>query len=97
MMQQIAKVLKLPAAYFYTTEDELAQVIKIYGQLSTKERRELMSKNFKDTTRKLYQHIVISIRDSIMGEQLRFGDRLLSLRKMSDLHRVSVGTVLNAT
>lgn len=41
MVQQIGKVLKLPAAYFYSTEDELAKLIKIYGRLNTKKKREL--------------------------------------------------------
>ncbi len=31
-----------------------------------------------------------------MSDQLRFGDRLPSLRKMSDIYRVGIGTVLNA-
>lgn len=31
-----------------------------------------------------------------MNEQLRFGDQLPSLREMSGIYRVSIGTVLNA-
>lgn len=55
-----------------------------------------MTKITKNTSSKLYQQIVSQMRDSILSEQLRWGDRLPSLRKMSVLHRVSVGTVLNA-
>lgn len=36
MSQKIAKVLKVPAAYFYTTDDGLAELIRIYGKLSEK-------------------------------------------------------------
>ena len=31
-LQRIGKFLKVPTAYFYTTEDKLAKVIKIYYQ-----------------------------------------------------------------
>jgi DNA-binding transcriptional MocR family regulator len=55
-----------------------------------------MRKIPKNASSKLYQLIVSKIRDSILSAQLRFGDRLPSLRKMSDIYRVSVGTVLNA-
>lgn len=55
-----------------------------------------MTKNPENKPNKLYQLIVSQLRDSIINEQLRFGDRLPSLRKMSEIYRVSVGTVLNA-
>lgn len=45
---------------------------------------------------KLYQIILKKIKEAILNEQLKFGDRLPSLRHMSHLHHVSVGTVLNA-
>ena len=34
IVQNIAKALNISAAFFYTTENELAELIKIYGALS---------------------------------------------------------------
>lgn len=55
-----------------------------------------MPRSPKNISGKLYQLIVSKIRESIMGKQLRFDDQLPSLRKMSGIYQVSVGTVLNA-
>jgi transcriptional regulator with XRE-family HTH domain len=38
----IAKVLDVPAAYFYTEDDSLAELISIYGQMKTQERKALL-------------------------------------------------------
>lgn len=43
VVQQIAKALKMPSAYFYTVEDDLACLIKIYGTLSKKEQRQVIN------------------------------------------------------
>ncbi len=49
---RIAKVLKLPPAYFYADSDELAVFIRIFNQLAKSERcsvlKYLDSKNKKD-------------------------------------------------
>jgi len=42
IVEKIAKALKEPASYFYTTEDDLAELIKIYGSLSKKDRLQLI-------------------------------------------------------
>lgn len=36
-LQQLAKVLKVPAAYFYTENDALAEILIIYNSLTTKD------------------------------------------------------------
>ena len=41
-IQRFAKVLKVPACYFYADEDNLAQVIRSFGNLSTKDRNKLI-------------------------------------------------------
>lgn len=38
LVERIAKVLKVPAAYFYASEDTLARLIVAVGKLPTKER-----------------------------------------------------------
>lgn len=38
MLKRIAKVLKLPVAYFYAESDELAQWIKLFNQLKKSKR-----------------------------------------------------------
>lgn len=43
VVKRIAKVLKLPPSFFYTSDDELAELIKTYGQLGKKERRQLVN------------------------------------------------------
>ena len=40
----IAKVLKLPVAYFYADTDELAHIIRFYSLLSTKQRKDFTIK-----------------------------------------------------
>lgn len=41
VIKQIARVLNLPTAYFYTLEDELADLIKIFTELNSKKQRQL--------------------------------------------------------
>lgn len=38
LVEQLAKVLKVPAPYFYTADDTLARLILAVGKLSAKER-----------------------------------------------------------
>lgn len=42
MIRQIAKVLKLPEAFFYADDDVLAQLIKTYAQLGRRKRKFLI-------------------------------------------------------
>lgn len=42
VVQRIAKVLKVPPSFFYTLDDELAIFLKLYGNLSKKERQDLL-------------------------------------------------------
>lgn len=42
ILEKIAKALKLPTAYFYTTDDTLAELIQLYGMLSASKKRELL-------------------------------------------------------
>ena len=42
VVEKIAKVLREPSSYFYTTEDDLAELIKIYGSLSKKNQHQLI-------------------------------------------------------
>ncbi len=42
IVDKIAKALKKPSSYFYTTEDDLAELIKIYDSLSKKEQQQLI-------------------------------------------------------
>lgn len=44
MAERLARVLGCPTAYFYAREDDLAEIIQIYGQLSARERRALMAR-----------------------------------------------------
>ncbi len=41
-MKQIAKVLSLPVAYFYTEEDELANLIILFTNLNTSQKNNLI-------------------------------------------------------
>lgn len=41
MLDRIAKVLKVPTAYFYTKDDELACLIKLYTKLSIRKKSDL--------------------------------------------------------
>lgn len=42
IVQNIAKVLSLPAAFFYTVENELAELIKIYSVLSHERQQQML-------------------------------------------------------
>ena len=42
MLKRIAKVLKLPAAYFYAESDELALLIKLFSNLKKADRTTLL-------------------------------------------------------
>ena len=42
-LKHIAAVLKIDPAYFYCSDDKLAQIIKIYSRANTKEKRDLNS------------------------------------------------------
>jgi len=44
MLKRIAKVLKLPIAYFYAESDELARWIKLFAQLNKREKNEILKK-----------------------------------------------------
>jgi hypothetical protein len=41
-MKRLAKLLKLPTAYFYTEEDDLAELIVLYSRLPTKQKKMLL-------------------------------------------------------
>ena len=43
LVKQIAKVLKLPTAYFYAEDDGLAELITLFGHLKTDERKTLLT------------------------------------------------------
>ena len=43
VVKKIAEVLRVSTSFFYTDDNELAELIKIYGQISKKERRQLVS------------------------------------------------------
>src|ERR1700733_3516610 len=43
IVRKIAEVLKVPTSFFYTIDDELAELIKLYGGFSKKKKRQLMS------------------------------------------------------
>ena len=42
VVTKIAETLNLPSSYFYTTVDDLAEIIKIYGQVTKKDQRKLL-------------------------------------------------------
>ena len=42
IVKKIAEVLKVPPSFFYTTDDDLAGLIKLYGSLNKKEQRQLV-------------------------------------------------------
>ena len=42
-MVNIAKVLKIPPAYFYCDDDQLAELIMLYGRLSKEKRESLVA------------------------------------------------------
>ena len=41
-VERLAKVLKVPAPYFYARDDDLAQIILRFGQLSASRRKALL-------------------------------------------------------
>ncbi|MDX1901854.1 MAG: helix-turn-helix transcriptional regulator [Gammaproteobacteria bacterium] len=43
MLERIAKVLKLPVAYFYAESDDLAECIKVFSRLKKSEQRLLLN------------------------------------------------------
>ena len=43
IIQKIAKVLKVPASFFYTNDDELAFLIKLYGRVTKAKQRSLIN------------------------------------------------------
>lgn len=43
IVRRLAKVLNKPAPYFYATDDDLAELISLYGQLSSTERLKLLA------------------------------------------------------
>ena len=53
-VRNIARQLKVPTAYFYADEDELAELLLIYGTLNTKNRKAALEeiKKFKQPGRK---------------------------------------------
>lgn len=42
LVEQIAKVLKVPAAYFYCSDDRLAEIMRIYFSVSNSKRDGLL-------------------------------------------------------
>lgn len=43
LVEQIAKVLKVPAAYFYCNDDRLTEIMRIYFSSSAKKREDLLN------------------------------------------------------
>jgi transcriptional regulator with XRE-family HTH domain len=43
VVRKLAQALKLPAPYFYTVDDQLADLIVLYGQLAVSERAKAVS------------------------------------------------------
>lgn len=43
IIQKIAKVLRVPASFFYTSDDELALLIKLYGRTTKAKQRSLIN------------------------------------------------------
>lgn len=44
MLNRIAKVLKLPVAYFYAESDELAEFVQLFNQLKKADKQALLNK-----------------------------------------------------
>lgn len=42
VVERIAKALKVPSAFFYTIDDDLAELLKLYGGFSKKDQRQIM-------------------------------------------------------
>lgn len=43
IVRKLAQVLKKPAPYFYAVDENLAELIAIYGQLSTRDRARVLA------------------------------------------------------
>lgn len=43
VVKKIAEVLSVPPSFFYTIEDDLAELIKLYGNFNKKEQRQLIN------------------------------------------------------
>ncbi|HLB56389.1 MAG TPA: helix-turn-helix transcriptional regulator [Coxiellaceae bacterium] len=43
MVQRIAKILKVPSAFFYTTDNSLAHLLKAYAKLNDKQKKKLIT------------------------------------------------------
>lgn len=41
VVERIAEVLKLPSSFFYTIDDDLAELVKLYSHLTKKEQQQL--------------------------------------------------------
>lgn len=41
-MQRLAKVLSIPTAYFYTEDDQLAELLIVYGRLNARARKRII-------------------------------------------------------
>lgn len=53
MLKRIAKVLKLPVAYFYAERDELAEIIKLFHQLKKSDKTILLANSRKIFKKKI--------------------------------------------
>jgi len=42
-LKRIATILKVPVAYFYVDKDDLAEIIKLYGNLSQQDKFKLLA------------------------------------------------------
>ncbi|MGL6028228.1 MAG: helix-turn-helix domain-containing protein [Legionella sp.] len=42
VVERIAHVLKLPSSFFYTIDDNLAELLKLYGHLTQEEQQQLI-------------------------------------------------------
>lgn len=43
-LKDLAKALNVPTAFFYTEEDEIAEMLYQYGKMTKKDRKKLLSK-----------------------------------------------------
>ena len=44
LVRKLAHALRRPVAFFYANEDELAELITLYGRMSPQERAQLLAK-----------------------------------------------------
>jgi transcriptional regulator with XRE-family HTH domain len=47
VLENIAKVLGVPTAYFYTHDDTLAELIRVYGSLTVQSREKLLKAAYR--------------------------------------------------